>query len=305
VRTLHQTHYGWDNSIPPIAEIASGDELDFEIGEASGGQIVKASQVGALASLDFAKINAVTGPVFVKGAEPGDVLEAEIRAIDGADWGWTAIIPGFGLLHEEYPEPWLQIWDVGKDVATGIPGVAIPVRRFPGTIGVALAEPGAHSIVPPRENGGNMDIRHLTKGVKVYLPVWVKGALFSAGDPHAAQGDGEVCGVAIESPATIALRFRLIKGYSIDEPQYEVPAASALQPDRAGYHVTTGICDDLHEAARKSVRSMIAHLMRERGYDRSEAYTLCSVAVDLKISEIVDSPNWCVSAFLPRSIFTS
>ena len=302
--TLHARHYGWDNSIAPIAAVASGDELDFELQEASGGQVGRRSNAAALMTLDFAKINAVTGPVFVKGAEPGDVLEVEIRGIEGETWGWTGIIPGFGLLHDEYPDPWLQIWKVGKRWATGIRDVKIPVRRFPGTIGVALAESGSYSVIPPRHNGGNMDIRHLTEGVKVFLPVLVPGALFSVGDPHAAQGDGEVCGVAIESPANVTLRFRLIKGYSIAEPQYQIPPGKLAPADKAGYHVTTGIGNDLFAASRNAVRHMITYLMRTYSYDRNEAYALASVAVDLRISEIVDAPNWCVSAFLPRSIFT-
>ena len=302
MQTLHDRHYGWDNSIAPISEISTGDELEFELEEASGGQIGRRSKAKALATLDFAKINAVTGPVLVRDAEPGDVLEAEVRSIEGASWGWTGIIPGFGLLADEYPDPWLQIWKVGKRSATGIRGVKIPVRRFPGTIGVALAEAGSHSVVPPRHNGGNMDIRHLTEGVKVFLPVLVPGALFSVGDPHAAQGDGEVCGVAIESPANIALRFRLIKGYSIAEPQYEIPPGKIAPVDKAGYHVTTGISGDLLEAARKAVRNMVAYLMREYAYDRNEAYALASVCVDLRISEVVDVPNWCVSAFFPRGV---
>ena len=302
MQTLHDRHYGWDNSVAPIAHISTGDEIEFELQEASGGQIGRRSRAPALATLDFSKINAVTGPVFVRDADPGDVLEVEIRSIEGTSWGWTGIIPGFGLLADEYPDPWLQIWKVGRRFATGIRGVKVPVRRFPGTIGVALAEAGIHSVVPPRHNGGNMDIRHLTEGVKVFLPVLVPGAVFSVGDPHAAQGDGEVCGTAIESPANITLRFRLIKGYSIGEPQYEIPPGKVAPVDKAGYHVTTGISDDLLEAARKAVRNMVAYLMREHGYDRNEAYALTSVCVDLRINEVVDVPNWCVSAFFPRGV---
>lgn len=304
-RTLHEHHFGWDRALSPAAEIQSGDELEFEVRDASGGQLGPTSSKTALATLDFAKVNPVTGPVYVKGAVPGDTLEVEIRSLEMGDWGWTGIIPGFGLLADEYFEPWLQIWSVDRDVARGIRGVGIPVRPFPGTIGVALAEAGTHSIVPPRLNGGNMDIRHLTRGVKLYLPVLVEGALFSVGDTHAAQGDGEVCGTAIEASATIALRFRLIKGVSIEGPRYDIPAGAAAPVDPRGYRVTTGIADDLIEAARKATRNMIALLERDRGYSREEAYALASVAVDLRISEVVDAPNWLVSAFLPSSIFES
>lgn len=299
---LRGRHYGWDNSLDPIVEVSTGDELEFELEEASDGQIRRTSTAAALSSLDFARVDPVTGPVFVKDAQPGDVLEVEIRSIEGADWGWTGIIPGFGLLHDEYPDPWLQIWDVGEKVATGLRNASIPVRRFPGTMGVALAEQGVHSVVPPRHNGGNMDIRHLTEGVKVFLPVWYPGALFSVGDPHAAQGDGEVCGVAIESPANITLRFGLKKGRSIAEPHYEIPAGTIAAVDNAGHHVATGTSDDLREAARKAVRNIIGYLVDEHGYTREEAYVLASVCVDLRISEVVDAPNWLVSAFFPRSV---
>lgn len=305
LRTLHDRHFGWDNSLAPIAEIASGDELEFDVIEASGGQLDRSSTAAALVTLDFAKVNPVTGPVYMKGAQHGDVLEVEIRSLACKDWGWTGIIPGFGLLADEYPEPWLQIWSLGRTQARGIRGVAIPIRPFPGTIGVALAEPGTHSIVPPRQNGGNMDIKHLTKGVKLYLPVFVEGALFSVGDTHAAQGDGEVCGTAIETSTTIALRFRLIKDRPISAPRYDVPTASAAPLDRKGYRVTTGVASDLREAAGIAVRNMVALLQEDHGYSRQEAYALASVAVDLRISEVVDIPNWVVSAFLPNSIFSA
>ena len=304
-RSLHEFHFGWDRSIDPVVEIDSGAELEFEVTDASGGQIAATSSKGTLATLDFAKVNPVTGPVYVKGATTGDALEVEIRSLTLKDWGWTGIIPGFGLLADEYPDPWLQIWSFDRGTARGIRGVRIPVRPFPGTIGVALAEPGLHSIVPPRQNGGNMDIRHLTQGVKLYLPVLVEGALFSVGDTHAAQGDGEVCGTAIEAPTTISLRIRLLKNTPLAGPRYDIPPGAAAPVDANGYRVTTGIAPDLLEAARQATRNMIALLERDHGYSREEAYALASVAVDLRISEVVDVPNWLVSAFLPRSIFTA
>ena len=301
-RTIHERHHGWDRSLQPVAEIESGTELTFEVAEASGGQVTTGSSSAALSTLDFLTVNPVTGPIFVRGAAPGDILEVEIRAIEPAGWGWTGIIPGFGLLADEFPEPWLQIWKVGGDRATGLRDVAIPVRPFPGTIGVALAEPGTHSIVPPRQNGGNMDIKHLVAGTRLLLPVWVDGALFSVGDSHAAQGDGEVCGTAIECPATVTLRLTVRRGRSLEGPQYVVPAGATAPEDPVGHHVTTGIASDLLEAARRATRQMIEYLGSEHGYSRQEAYALASVCVDLRISEIVDAPNWLISAFLPLSV---
>jgi acetamidase/formamidase len=302
VKTIHARHFGWDNALAPTVEVESGSELEFEVADASGGQIDAKTSSAALGSLDFARVNPVTGPVFVRGAKPGDTLEVEIRSLSPSGWGWTGIIPGFGLLADEYPEPWLQIWKVEGATATGIRDVEIPVRPFPGTIGVALAEPGRHSIVPPRQNGGNMDIKHLVRGARLLLPVWVDGALFSVGDTHAAQGDGEVCGTAIECSMNVALRFRVQKGRSLREPQYVLPAGTSPAPDASGYHVTTGFSDDLREAARKATRHMIEHLGGDLGYSRQEAYALASVCVDLRISEVVDVPHWLVSAFLPLSV---
>jgi acetamidase/formamidase len=178
--------------------------------------------------------------------------------------------------------------------------IAVPMAPFPGVLGVALAEPGGHSTMPPRRSGGNMDIKHLTAGATLWLPVLVPGALFSVGDGHAAQGDGEVCVTAVEMSAQVTLRFDLQPGRTLAEPQLRTPGpVSAAGP----HFVTTAHGPDLYAAARQAIRYMIDHLGRERGLGREEAYALCSVAVDLRISEIVDAPNWIVSAFLPESIF--
>ncbi len=304
-KTIHgqHHHFGWDNSLAPVAEVEPGALVEFEVVDASGGQLGPRSTVADVAALDFGRVNPVTGPVLVKGARPGDVLEVEIVDFGPTTWGWTAIIPGFGLLADEFPEPYLKLWDLAAGKAEFAPGIEIPMRPFPGTIGVALPEPGLHSIVPPRKNGGNMDIRHLTRGTRLYLPVWVEGALFSVGDTHAAQGDGEVCGTAIEAPMTITVRFHLHRGRSLAEPRYLVPSAAATEIRETGYYVTTGISDDLLEAARKATRFQIEHLQEEYGLSREDAYALASVAVDLRISEVVDAPNWVVSAFLPTAIF--
>lgn len=299
----HHHHFGWDNSIPPVLEVEPGETVELEVVDASGGQLNRGSTVADVGRLDFARVNPVTGPVFIKGARPGDVLEVEILDFGPLDWGWTAIIPGFGLLADEFPEPYLKIWDLSGGVARFDDRITIPIKPFPGTIGVALPEPGRHSIVPPRQNGGNMDIRHLTRGARLLLPVWVEGALFSVGDTHAAQGDGEVCGTAVEAATTVAVRFHLHRGRSIAEPRYILPGPPTPEADARGYYVTTGFSPDLKEAARKAVRFMIEHLQEEYRLSREEAYALCSVAVDLRISEVVDAPNWLVSAFLPRAIF--
>jgi acetamidase/formamidase len=309
--TLHHVshesaHFGWDNSIEPALEIESGEDVELEVRDASGGQLDRSSDAAAVGALDFARVNPVTGPVFVKGARPGDVLAVDILELRPRDWGWTAIIPGFGLLADEFTEPWLRISEV--DAAAGLvrfgEGVVLPYDPFPGTIGVAPDEPGEHSIVPPRKWGGNLDIRHLRTGTTLLLPVGVDGALFSVGDTHAAMGDGEVCGTAVEAPMDIAVRLDVRRDVRIDAPQFVVrddPVARA-RPARS-YHVCTGVGPDLHEATRDAVRAVIEHLVEHRGRDRAEAYAIASVAADLRIHEIVDAPNWVVGAFLPLDIF--
>ncbi|MDQ7820437.1 MAG: acetamidase/formamidase family protein [Armatimonadota bacterium] len=303
--TLHRQrhHFGWNNALEPALRVAPGEVVAFEVVDASGGQLTRSSTVADVASLDFARVNPVTGPVYVEGARPGDALEVEILDLEGSGWGWTAIIPGFGLLAEDFPAPFLHISTYDARGVEFAPGIRLPVRPFPGTIGVAPAEPGVHSVVPPREVGGNMDIRDLVRGTTLWLPVRVPGALFSVGDTHAAQGDGEVCGTAVESPMVVTLRFGLRPQAGLRRPRFSVPGPPTRHVDERGYHVTTGIGPDLMQASKDAVRDMIDLLGREYRLTPELAYALCSVAVDLRISEVVDAPNWVVSAYLPRSIF--
>jgi acetamidase/formamidase len=308
--SLHQvgrdsSHFGWDNSIQPVLEIDSGEVVELEVRDASGGQLDRDSQLDAVAALDFSRVNPVTGPVFVKGARPGDVLAIDILELRPRDWGWTAIIPGFGLLADVFGEPWLRISEVDASAGRVRFGgdVSLPYDPFPGTIGVAPAEPGEHSIVPPRKWGGNMDTRHLRAGTTLFLPVGVEGALFSVGDTHAAMGDGEVCGTAVEAPMDITVRLSVRRDLSIDAPQFVIPAAAAPPERRTDFHVCTGVGPDLWEATRDATRSLVEHMVEQRGRTREEAYAIASVAADLRIHEVVDAPNWVVGAFLPLDIF--
>ncbi len=297
-------HYGWDNSIEPIAEVNSGQTINFEITEASGGQFTKNSTVDDVKKIDFSEVNPVAGPIYIKGAEPGDTLEIDMLDFRQLEWGWTAIIPGFGLLADDFPNPAIKIFDLAKrQKAEFLHGIDLFIKPFPGTVGVALPESGNHGIVPPRQNGGNVDIRHLVKGTKLYLPVLVEGALFSIGDTHAAQGDGEVCGTAIEASMETTIKFKLHKGKTIAEPRYEIPGPSTPEADSMGYYVTTGHGSNLYEASQNAIRYMIEHIVDTYKMSDEEAYMLCSVAVDLRISEIVNAPNYLVSAFLPNAIF--
>jgi acetamidase/formamidase len=293
--------YVWDNFRPPALEVDSGETLSLHARDASNGQIGKDSTADAVRAFDLGHVNPVSGPVFVKGAMPGDVLAVELLEFKPSDWGWTALIPGFGLLADEFPDPWLRISEV--DAAAGVvrfsDRVSLPLRAFPGTIGVAPAEPGEFPILPPSRWGGNLDIRHLEAGTTLFLPVGVEGALLSVGDTHAAQGDGEVCGTAIESAMDVVLRVTVRRDLSLDAPAFDVPASAA---PHNGYHVCTGVKPDLFEATRDAVRAMIVHLQERHDLDREEAYALTSIACDLRIHEVVDAPNWVVGLFLPHGV---
>jgi acetamidase/formamidase len=239
----------------------------------------------------------------VEGAEPGDTLQVELLEFQPAAWGWTALIPGFGLLADEFPQPALRIWTLADGWAEFAAGVRIPLAPFCGEVGLAPAEAGAHSTIPPYRHGGNMDTKHLTAGATLYLPVEVPGALYSMGDGHAAQGDGEVCGTAVETPMRATVRLTARKDIRVDAPEFQTAGPLAARTNVGPFYATDGVAPDLMEAARKAIRAMIGYLQRTHGMGREQAYMLCSVAVDLKISEIVDAPNWIVTAYLPLSLF--
>lgn len=302
----HQHHFGWDNSFVPVGRVAPGTTIEFHCVDSSAGQLTADSTVDDVATLDFGRINPVNGPIFVEGAEPGDALKITIESFRPSGFGWTANIPGFGLLADQFPDPALTIWKYDPDTLEpalfGRDG-RVPLKPFAGTIGNALGEDGLHSIVPPRRVGGNMDIRDLAAGTTLYLPVEVSGGLFSVGDTHAAQGDGEVCGTAIESPMDTVLTLDLVKGANLKSPRFTTPGPVTNHLDAKGYEVTTGIGPDLMAAARDAVSGMIDLLTASRGLAAEDAYMLISTCGDLRISEIVDMPNWLVSFYFPRCVF--
>jgi acetamidase/formamidase len=311
-------HFVWDNSIPPRLEIDSGDTVVFECKDASDGyfsfdstvtDMVARAEASRLERENLkpgkaARGHALTGPVRVRGAKPGDILQVEILDLVPGELGYTSFRPGFGLLQDDFQEPYLHIWDLRNGQYGELkPGIRVPFEPFLGVMGTALDEAGEHGTGPPRKNGGNADVKQLTKGTTLYLPVWVDGALFSCGDGHAAQGDGEVCISAIETSMTATLRFTLRHDFSLDEPEFMTGGPLSPKTNIGPYYAVMGIAPDLMEATKKAVRKMLAYLQREHGLTREEAYVLSSVALDLKISEIVDAPNWVVSAFMPLSIF--
>jgi acetamidase/formamidase len=304
--TIHarHKHFGWDNSIAPVETIAPGTTLRFECTDAANNHFSPGSTAADVATLDFTRVNPVTGPVFIDGAEPGDALKITFGDFEPSGLGWTANIPGFGLLADQFADPALHMWHYHSgEAALYGPGARIPLKPFTGTIGLAPAEPGLHSVVPPRRVGGNLDVRDLAAGSTLWLPVEVAGALFSVGDTHAAQGDGEVCGTAIESAMAVTLTFELEKGANLPFPRFRTPGPVTRHHDADGYDATTGIGPDLMQGARDAVSGMIDLLTAREKMSAVEAYMLCSVAGDLRISCVVDVPNWVVSLYMPRAVF--
>ena len=348
-------HNRWHPDIPPAVEADPGEEVVLQTRNALDGCVTPSSTHADLLNVDLNLVHPITGPVYVREAEPGDLLEVNILNIEPARWGFTTIIPGFGFLRNFFEEPYVVHWNIGDTYAESpdLPGVRIPGAPFMGTIGVApsrklrqeillreeelrrrggavlgpepagavpATEPVASEglrTVPPRENGGNMDIKQLTAGTRLLLPVFQEGALFSAGDAHFAQGDSECCGTAIEMDCTLHVSFQVRKGeaarrnlrFPIFERDDYFTSPEMAAPRR--FLAATGLCiaadgtnesEDATMAARHALLNM-TQLLQERGWSREQAYAICSVSVDLKLSQIVDVPNFLVSAFLPLDIF--
>lgn len=303
LRTIHrhQHHLGWDNAHVPLLHVAPGERIALELMDASRGLMTPAATAATLSELELGNANPLTGPVHVDGAMPGDTLVVHIHDYALARWGWTALIPGFGLLAHDFGAPFMHISNYDASLIEFLPGVRLPTRPFAGTIGVAPAAPGNHSAIPPLACGGNMDVRSLVAGATLYLPVEVAGGLFSAGDGHAAQGDGEVCGTAVETTLGIEVSFDLIKGEHAPYPRFVAPATA--WPASGPRLVTTGIGPDLFVAAQDAVRYLIDCLCREQGLAPELAYCLASVAANLRIAEVVNMPQWTVACEIPLEIF--
>jgi len=304
--TIHarSTHTIWDRDLPPRLTVANGDELEVETRDASGGQLGPASGPAEVAAMAQDRVNPVTGPVYVDGAQPGDALVVRVLDIEPGSWAWTANVPGFGLLAEDFPAPALWHWQIGAEGASLLApgGIArLPQCPFIGTLGIAPAQPGPHGIIPPRRVGGNMDHPELRAGSELWLPVEVPGALLSLGDGHVRQGDGEVCGTAVETSLRARLAVDVVKGAAPPTPRLSTRDVRTPELGREGYEITTGIGPDLMDDARAAVRAMIDLLSGRHGLDPLDAYLLCSVCADLRIGEIVDAPNWVVSLYFPRA----
>ena len=301
IKTIHnhQQHLGWDNSFQPVLTVLPGDELVLELQDASGNRVQRNSSADLISSLLPENANPLTGPVMVEGAKPGDTLVVDLLDYSISNWGWTAIFPEFGLLSAEFPDPYLHISKYNEKEILFTDDIILPTRPFAGTIGVAPRSPGHFSAIPPLSCGGNLDLKTLTRGSRLYLPIQVPGALFSVGDGHAAQGHGEVCGTAIETQLSVRVKLSIIERQHQAFPSAEINIPSI--PGRS--FVTTGIGTDLMSAAQDSVRFMIDHLTKNYQLEPELAYCLCSVAGDLSIVEVVNAPQWTLCFSLPKDIF--
>jgi acetamidase/formamidase len=317
-------HGDWLGTRPPRLTIASGDTVVIETRDAANGKVrdrvpdeafqalppdIQALVIEGAERYKYDEVtpgHALTGPIAIEGAEDGDVLQIDVLDIKPAVWGWSSISPGFGLLAEEFALTYVQFWDLrsGTHAPLG-ENIRVPLEPHLGVMGVAPRTNEPMSTIPPRCVGGNIDIKQLTAGSTLYLPIHVPGALFSTGDAHAAMGDGEVCGCGIEMESVSTLRFTLREDMTLSNPRFETSGPLPGSWNSDGYIGTTGHGPDLFKATQNAVREMIEFLTCHHRLTREVAYVLCSVAVDLKISEVVDAPNWLVSAFLPKGLFVA
>ncbi len=283
-----------------MTRIKPGEDFRVIIPDSSTMQIEETYTTKDMSRIDNSKFDGAVGPIEIEGAEPGDSIEVELKEIHTGKWGWTAILSDFGLLKGKFQEE-LIIWDLKDGFARSrtstLKGVKIPLKPFLGVVGTSPPS-GEYGMIPPQFFGGNMDNRLLHQGARLTLPVNVKGGMLSFADPHGAQGDGEVCGTAVETSAEVVAVVRLNKKVPVKAPRL------ISDDESSGKQVIAmGISPDLHKAAVDAVLEMIG-ILGERGFKSNEAYALCSAAGNLRISEIVDEPNFVVSMVIPEAILT-
>jgi acetamidase/formamidase len=295
------THSVWDRSLAPRLRIAPGDEVRIECTDSTGGQVGPRSTIQDFLAIDRARIHALTGPIWIEGAEPGDVLEVDVLATRHCGWGWSSVLEGLGFLKERFRGPHLFLWELDGEFSRSLHPAVVPLRPFLGVMGVSRADDGAFRTRPPGPFGGNLDVRELCAGSRLYLPVFNAGALFSCGDGHAAQGDGEVCINGIECPLDVTLRFRLHKQQPLAGPIVE--ASEKIAPDStADAWVVVESGTDVAETARAATGRMIDLLVSRWGFEDVQAYILCSVALKLRLSQVVNEPMFTVSAALSKQV---
>ncbi len=363
----------YHHAIEPVARAKPGDLIVVETRDAFDSDLTLDSNADDLAAVDLNLVHPMTGPIYIEGAEPGDVLAVTLEDIAPDQYGYTVIVPGFGFLRDEFTEPFLVNWRLTRTHAESdqMPGVKVPYEAFMGSVGVMPGETevaawlereaalgavggpalqpepvgalpaavcgpeGSHPTeclrtIPPRENGGNMDVQQMQIGTTLLLPCFVEGCGFFIGDVHYAQGDGEVSGTAIEMGAVVSVTTEVRKGGGSDIKGPEVEGGAqikAIEPskfyqtiglplkakgevppshtylDSAVIPDLTNMSEDLTIAARDALSKMLDYIVREHGLSREQAYILASVAVDLRVGQVVDVPNYIVTAVLNEDVF--
>jgi acetamidase/formamidase len=285
--TLETTQWGWfDNAQPPVLKIDSGDTVVFETMMHSHNQVVPGRTIEEIKKLRTDHPgrgpHTLTGPVYVNGAEPGDVLKVSLLKIVPRAYATNFNVPGmFGEFPGIYTDGQVKYLylDMDKMETEFLPGVFIPLKPFPGTTGVARAQPGRYSSVPPGEYAGNIDIRDFSEGASLYVPVWVKGALLWTGDSHAAQGNGEVNLTAVETAyKEMAVNVSVLKNMKLDMPRVETPA----------HWITMGFDGDLNLAWNQALAQTIKFIGEQRSQSAdAAAMTMASVS-DCRVSQVVN-----------------
>ena len=293
-------HHRWNAALPPALTIRPGDTVHFHCRDSSDGQVTPQSTVADYLQIDRERIHALTGPVHVEEARPGDVLQIDVLDVAHGGWGWSSIFPGLGLLDERFRTPHLFLWTLEGGWSTSLAPARVPLRPFCGIMGVAPAQDGEFRTRPPGPFGGNLDVRNLTRGATLYLPVQRPGALFSTGDVHAAQGDGEVCLNGIETPAAVSLRFRVRRDFALGAPMAETPPRPSA-PD-AGEWLFIEAHEQPLQAAVTATSRMVDFIADRWGVTPENAYVLCSAAMSLRLSQVVNRPMVTVTAALAKDI---
>lgn len=300
VHSCNKTHPSWDRSLEPALEVLPGDTFDLLAPDASNGMLKPASTVEDIESIDFNSLDPLCGPVYVKGAQPGDTLKVQVLNINLGDWGWTGLMKGFGLLASEFPEPFYRSFDLSGSPSVDIFGAGFDLKPMVGALGLAPAESGSFPSIVPTKAAGNIDVRYLNEGAILYLPVFNEGALLSGSDGHALQGEGEISGTAIETPMALTLQVDLIRNTSQPAPMLDI---STKQFTETEYRDFLGIGPDLFVAAQDAVRYAVDFLASELKIEPFEAYAMMGIVGELRIHEIVDQPNWVVGCMLPKRLF--
>jgi len=295
------THSVWDCSIEPRLRIEPGDVVQVECIDSSGGQVHAGSTLAEFLAIDRTRIHALTGPIWIDGAEPGDVLEIDVLSTRHGGWGWSSVIEGLGFLKERFRTPYFFPWLLEGEVTHSLAPAIVPLRPFLGVMGVSRAETGAFRTRAPGPFGGNLDVRELCAGSRLYLPVFCRGGLFSCGDGHAAQGDGEVCINGIEAPLDVTLRFELHKHHPLAGPVIESSERAAPEQTWDAWVIVESGAD-MAAAARCATSRMVDLLAGRWGFNEVHAYILCSVAMKLRLSQVVNEPVFTVSASISKDI---